>query len=276
MSPIDNELRDEIERQPFWYHTIDLEADFTTPGLFDLREPAARLPWPDVRGKRCIDIGTFDGFFAFELEKRGAAEVIAIDVPKAELYDWPADVRPGLAERSALERQFHPPANGQGFALAASALGSNAHWKPLSIYDLDPVEAGTFDVAVCSSLLLHLRDPIRALEAIRTVCTGEFMSFEPIDLWLTLLHPRRPLARFDGMGLDCQWWTPNGRGQLRMMDSAGFSVQKVDRPMMVPFNRHAKPGRTLRRLVHQAMNRAATGSSAPGVLQRAVVARPAL
>ena len=41
---------------------------------------------------------------------------------------------------------------------------------------------------VCGTLMLHLRDPSRALEAIRTVCTGEFMSSEEIDLRLTVRY----------------------------------------------------------------------------------------
>ena len=38
------------------------------------------MPWPDVRGKRCLDVGTYDGFLAFELERRGAASVVATDI----------------------------------------------------------------------------------------------------------------------------------------------------------------------------------------------------
>ena len=46
----------------------------------------------------------------------------------------------------------------------------------VSVYELDPGSIGTFDVVVCGSLLLHLRDPLRALEAIRAVCDGYFLS----------------------------------------------------------------------------------------------------
>lgn len=68
-----------------------------TPGWFDLRPIVDRMPWPDVRGKRCLDVGTWDGFLAFELERRGAAEVVATDIESHEDWDWP----PALKQRGA-------------------------------------------------------------------------------------------------------------------------------------------------------------------------------
>src|SRR3954452_4256820 len=62
-----------------WWHVIDLPDGSTTPGAWDLRPLSEELPWPDVHGKRCLDIGTADGFWAFEMERRGAAEVLATD-----------------------------------------------------------------------------------------------------------------------------------------------------------------------------------------------------
>ena len=65
-------LREEVAAYPLWYHTMELGPGIVTRGWFDLRPIVERMPWPDVRGKRCLDIGTYDGFLAFELERRGA------------------------------------------------------------------------------------------------------------------------------------------------------------------------------------------------------------
>ena len=43
-----------------------------------------------------------------------------------------------------------------------------------------PSGVGSFDVVILGSLLLHLRDPVRALEAIRSVTNGVFMSVEAV------------------------------------------------------------------------------------------------
>jgi len=64
---------------------------------------------------------------------------------------------------------------------------------------------GAFDVVVCGSLLLHLREPLRALGAIRSVCTGQFLSTNQVDPWLTALGGRAALARLEGMTDLCQW-----------------------------------------------------------------------
>src|ERR1700730_10047735 len=57
-----------------WYHTLDLGNGVVTPGFVDHREQVAQHQFPaSLAGKRCLDVATFDGFWAFEMEKRGAA-----------------------------------------------------------------------------------------------------------------------------------------------------------------------------------------------------------
>src|SRR3712207_8621350 len=63
--------------------------------------------------------------------------------------------------------------------------------------DLDPAELGSFDIVYVGSLLLHLRDPVAALEKVRSVTAGECIVVDAIDLELSLLFPRRPLAHLE-------------------------------------------------------------------------------
>lgn len=267
------EARRRITEHEFWYHTIDVAPGVSTPGWFDLRHILEFLPWPDVQGKRCLDIGTFDGFFAFEMERRGAAEVVAVDIEDHHLWDWPADARPGLA---GIERDvaFRGPAKGDGFRLLAELIGSTVKWRALSIYDLDPDVIGRFDVVVCGSLLLHLRDPVRAFEAVRSVCNGRLLSSEQIEVATTLLTRRRPLFRLDGSGKECQWWIGNAAGHERLLWSAGFAVEERSRPYIERFNVHPLPSRSVRGLARQAAMRFLTGDGRPGVLHQALLARP--
>jgi tRNA (mo5U34)-methyltransferase len=262
-----------IAEHEFWYHTIDVADGVTTPGWFDLRHALDRLPWPDVKGKRCLDIGTFDGFFAFELERRGAAEVVAVDIEDHRLWDWPADARPGTVD---IDRDvaFRGPPKGAGFRLLAEAMDSNVEWRPMSIYDLDPAAVGRFDVVVCGSLLLHLRDPVRALEAVHSVCDGWLLSSEQIELSTTLLTRRRPLFRLDGSGKNCQWWLANGAGHERLLWSGGFAVDARSRPDLARFNAHPPPVRSLRGTLRQAPTYLLTGDRSAGVLHRALLAYP--
>lgn len=220
-----------VAELPVWYHTIDLPGGVTTPGWFDLRPVVARLPWPDVTGLRCLDVGTYDGFLAFELERRGAAEVVATDLADHALWDWPVDVRAHGPERLAL---LAGPDKGAGFRIAAEALGSRVDRRTISVYDLSPQTVGTFDVVVMGSLLLHLRDPLRALMAVRSVCSGALLSMESVDPRLTALHRRTPIARINGVGDLLQWSEPNVAGHRRWVQAGGFTERRHWGPYAVP------------------------------------------
>ena len=262
-------LQEAVDGNPVWYHTLDLPGGVVTPGWFDLRAVAQRLPWPDVRGKRCLDVGTYDGFFAFELERRGAAEVVAVDVPDHADWDWPPDVRAQGPVRLA---ELAGPEKGRGFEIARAALGSSVEKVAMTIYELDPERLGTFDVVVCGSLLLHLRDPLRALEAIRGVCGGVLLSSEEIDLALSLRHPRRPVARINGSGDLAQWWVPNVAGHRRMVFAAGFRIVAAMRPYSDPFGVSHPLGSDVRTRLRAAGRKALTGNN--GVPHAALLAAP--
>ena len=218
----------------------------------DLRPVVPLLPWPDVAGRRCLDVGTYDGFFAFELERRGAAAVVATDISDHAQWDWPRAAR----ERGAAYLAAVAGEKGSGFAEAHAALGSSVEKREISVYDLSPAEVGEFDVVVCGSLLLHLKDPVRALEAIRSVCTGELLSAEQIDPFLTLVSPRRPATWFRA-GHQTQWQIPNAAGLRALVESAGFRVERSVRPYAVPFGAGYGGGgaRGLRAVSHDALTR---------------------
>ena len=268
MPPDHSDLRREIA-STLWYHTMELAPGVVTPGWFDLRDVVGGLPWPDVAGKRCLDIGTYDGFMAFEMERRGAAEVVAIDIDDHAACDWPPDVRATGGENLA---RLAGPEKGRGFRIAAAALGSRVERRPMSVYDLDVSAVGRFDVVVMGSLLLHLRDPLRALEAVRGVCGDRFMSVDEIDLPLTIRHRRQPVARLNGVGELCQWWVPNAAGHRRMVASAGFRILRTIRPYTEPFGsgHHPLPG--LRHAAHRLLQRAV--ANGPGVPHSALLAAP--
>ena len=266
------ELRQRVEAHPFWYHTIDIADSVATPGWFDLRPIVERMPWPDVRGKRCLDIGTYDGYLAFELERRGAAEVVAIDVEDHLLWDWPPDFPAADLPR---DPGFSGPPKGAGFRLAKELLGSKVDWRPLSIYDLDPADIGTFDVVVLGSLLLHLRDPLRALAAVKRVTDGFFLSADQIELGLTLRGRHRPLYTLNGSGGDCQWFTCNAAGHERLVYAAGFEVVERSKPYVIRFNHHPSKMRVSARLLaRKAATRLLTGDGGSGVLHQALLTRP--
>ena len=266
------DLQSAVAQNPLWYHTIEVAPGVETPGWFDLRPTVERLPWPDVRGKRCLDVGTYDGFFAFELERRGAAEVVATDIADPEQWDWPPRDR---ARGIEYLRTVAGPEKGTGFKIAASLLGSSARLEQMNVYDLSPETVGEFDVVVCGSLLLHLRDPLGALHAMRSVCRGSLLSTNQVDLGRSLRQRRAPLVRLDGTNELCQWWLPNAVGHRQMVRAGGFEVERESRVYSVPFGRAHPPRETsLRQRSRSLARRVLTG--ADGVPHHALLARPAL
>src|SRR5205085_238676 len=121
-----------------WYHTLELAPGVVTPGWQDTRAIAESVPFGDLTGKRCLDVGTFDGFWAFEMERRGGT-VTAIDILDPEGWDWPHGSETEV--KTVINRR---KAGGRGFEIARDALGSRVERQELSVYDLDPAVHGTF------------------------------------------------------------------------------------------------------------------------------------
>jgi tRNA (mo5U34)-methyltransferase len=260
-----------VAANELWYHTMELAPGVVTPGWFDVREAIAKLPWPEVRGKRCLDVGTYDGQLAFELERRGAAEVVATDIAEHEGWDWPPRTR---SKGPEILRDIAGPEKGRGFEIARELLASQVERRAISVYDLDPDAVGSFDVVVCGSLLLHLRDPFRALEAIRSVCSGFFLSVEQVELRTTLRHPRSPVLLVDGTSERLQWLLPNVAGHRQMLRAGGFDIERESGIYSERYGVSHPVGRGPRERAVSLARRIFTGND--GVPHHAVLARPAV
>ena len=218
-----DELQAEAERYP-WYHTLELGDGVVTDGMFDHRPHMHHYPLPaDLSGKRCLDVATMDGYWAFEMERRGAASVTALDLEDPSQLDWPAALRG--------QDQTMDETKARRFELAKTALGSNVERVLMSAYELSP-ELGTFDFVFCGDLLLHLKDPITPVENIRSVCTGSAVIVNVIKKFR--MYEKRPMAELDGIDV-FQWWLTNLEGLVRIVKSAGFAKVEAHDTFEVPF-----------------------------------------
>lgn len=230
-------------RELGWYHTLELPG-ITTSGMFDMRPYVPIYGLPDsLEGKRVLEVGTWDGFWAFELERRGA-EVVAIDLDDERQLDWPPRRRtpdPSLVR-------------GQGFRLAKEMLGSKVERVVCSVYHALPENLGTFDMVFCGSVLLHLRDQLLALERIAALVKpgGVFVSAEEYEP-VTDLIPF-PVARFRGnRDAAVVFWVPSRKAWRDMLWHAGFDrVDEVKR-----FTMRSTKGWKIRHVVNHAHKNAA-------------------
>ena len=260
--------REAIVAMP-WYHTIELPGGIVTPGEYDHRPIVGKVPLPErLDGLRCLDVGTHDGFWAFEMERRGAAEVVAIDVEDPAELDWP-EPRPVLGEEArAFIAERH-----RAFEVARDALGSKVQRRYVSVYELDPADIGEFDVAFLGTLLHHLRDPIGALQAVRRVVTGRLVLVAIFSPWKSALLPFTPVTEILEHGSDPFWEMPNIAGLRRQLEMGGWAIERWGRPHMQPYGEgwHHVPlrwrSRAWRTLPRQVGLRR-------GALHVSVVARP--
>ena len=217
----EQQIRDRIASVPHWYHQIEIRPGIVTPGINDSTNTLRRLDLPArCDGLRVLDIGARDGFFSFELERRGA-EVVAIDY-------------------------IDPSAS--GFAVARELLGSQVQCAVCNVYDIDPGRHGTFDIVLFLGLLYHLRDPLLALDRIWEVCRpdailaletqlldnallvdgGRFRRLADIDPQLR----RTCLMQFypgDSLNGDASnYWAPNAACVRGLFDAAGFATTAED------------------------------------------------
>jgi tRNA (mo5U34)-methyltransferase len=205
----------ERAKQRSWYHTLELPSGEVTHGIFDLRPYIPRYGIPErLDGLRALEVGTWDGFWAFELERRGA-EVVALDLDDEADLDWPPRRRPAT---------FPEAPRGQGFAMARELMESSVDRRNLSIYHATPEElGGQFDLVFCGSVLIHLRDQFLALQRMAELTKpgGTLISAEEYDQLASLVP--FPVSRYRAdRDKAVVFWLPGIRTWKRMIWSAGY------------------------------------------------------
>jgi tRNA (mo5U34)-methyltransferase len=209
----EDQIRSMIASVPYWYHRIEVAPGIVTPGADNTAHNLRTMNLPDdLTGKRVLDIGACDGFYSFECERRGAAQVVAIE----------ANTGP------------------TGFKIMHELLGSRVELHTMNIYDLTPDAFGEFDLVLCLGVLYHLRHPLLGLERIHSVCKGQLIletqvcdhhfidaSGTPHDL--ARLAPAvlsAPIVQFyAGAELNqdsTSWWSPNVAALQAMLRSVGL------------------------------------------------------
>jgi len=220
------EKRHLVSTRSDWFHSIDVGDGIVTPGAVTMDYAQYLLKMvqlPDrLDGLRVLDIGTFDGLYAFECERRGAAEVVAIDVNPSDLHC---------------------------FKLAHDLLGSKVKYHHMSVYGLDAQAlGGEFDLVLFPGVFYHLRHILMSFDKIweilkpngvvlveSHVCDDYFVLGDGTMTTLKEIDPRLaevPLFRFyrknDVNPLDySNWFGANVKALLEVMWSAGFTCEHL-------------------------------------------------
>ena len=136
---------------------------------FERRLKLMQVPM-DLTGKTILDIGAWDGYFSFEFERRGAKRVLAIDT-----YAW---------DMGGIDN----------FLTAREVLKSKVEYRRADVHDLNEVDFGKFDIVFFAGVLYHLKNPLVALERIRSV-TNELLICETHAM-IPFMHEKYPIISF--------------------------------------------------------------------------------
>lgn len=144
----------------YWYHyfefhkkTNDVVWDYNLENMLD----KFLLP-ENMKGRTFLDIGTANGFFSFEMEKRGA-EVVSFDLG---LDDQPDQIPYSFSpDRSEANKEFMQQLH-KGYWYAHQYFQSNAKAAYGHVRNM-PDWIGTFDVTLIGSILQHIKDPLGAI-----------------------------------------------------------------------------------------------------------------
>ena len=215
----EQEIRERMARV-YWFHRYELVPGMWTPGQSEMPAGAfldAQGIAGDLRGVRALDIGTWDGPLAFELERRGAS-VLALDIQDPDQT---------------------------GFNIAREILESKVEYVRASVYDLARVSPGPFDLVCFCGVFYHLKSPVLAFEAVSEVLAAdgklvfegeclrsyaETVEGESITgrLVTDIAHSNLPLmlacpGRFKGAS---NWSIPNFACLQSWMRSAGLEINR--------------------------------------------------
>jgi tRNA (mo5U34)-methyltransferase len=182
-----------------YYHSIELPDGRIIRGIQSIetqRSRIAQFPIPqDLRGKRVLDIGAWDGWFSFEMERRGAS-VVAVDAT-----------------------------NKTRFLEAKEMLNSKVEHAVADICYLTPRDIGYFDIVLFFGVLYHLKHPMLALERVCELAT----DLACVESFVTDDQPSGTIPAlefYEGTQLAGQfdnWVGPNVSCLMAMCRTAGFA-----------------------------------------------------
>jgi tRNA (mo5U34)-methyltransferase len=225
-----------------WFHSIDLGNGEVTPGI----KPAATLAnetlalnlSEDLSGHSALDIGAWDGYFSYELERRGA-DVVALDH-----YAWSTDHAAWARYHTEMARTggvTKPPDEAPGvwdpvglpgragFDYARKRLNSSIKPWVGDFMTMDLSTLGKFDVVLFLGVLYHLKDPFLALRRLREVTKGTAV-IETASVTLPGWTDDRLWMFIESVELNddaSNWWTPTSAGLVAACRAAGFRDARV-------------------------------------------------
>lgn len=216
-------LKDDIAALGPWFHNLRLRGVQTAPNHFLGDYPEVKfarfrhiIP-ADLGGMSVLDIGCNAGFYALEMKRRGADEVLGIDTDEHYL---------------------------QQARFAAEIEGMTIEFRRMAVWDVARL-GRTFDLVLFMGVFYHLRHPLLALDLIHEHVAKDLMIFQSMQrgskdlIEIDSDYEFAANAPFDDMAYpkmhfiekryahdETNWWVPNRACVEAMLRSSGFSIEE--------------------------------------------------
>jgi tRNA (mo5U34)-methyltransferase len=176
-----------------------------TPGANDIGFLLEQADLPDnIEGATVLDIGATNGGLAFELERRGAGRVVAVDIYSADWF---------------------------GFEQIKSLLNASVEYLCASVYELPAKLDEQFDIVVFCGVLYHLRHPLLALDVVRALTRGRALIETAVCDRSLNEAASEPLVRFhrldDLNGDGSNWFEPSVAALADLCRSSGLEDVRI-------------------------------------------------
>jgi tRNA (mo5U34)-methyltransferase len=149
-----------------------------------------RMP-VELEGRSFLDVGCWEGVHCAEAVRRGARDVVGVDLCTS---------------------------NG----LRANADRYGFDFLQMDVFSEKWLELEPFDVVLCSGLLYSVENVMSLIFRLRKVCAGLLV----VETGITRLQEDKPMMIFHGQGEGTSnpsnWWTPNKLCLEQMLATAGF------------------------------------------------------
>jgi tRNA (mo5U34)-methyltransferase len=227
----------------FWWHSIDLGQGVVTPGRKTapvLASELESLHMPDLTGKSVLDIGTFDGYFAFAAEHKGAGRIVAFDH-----YVWSLDLPAHIEYIAECKRKGVTPLPNEqtpewqpeklpgrrAYDAAHKALNSRVETVVGDYMLSDPEPHAAFDVVLYLGVLYHMPDPLASLKRVAHLTKKGGMAIVETHAALIPGYEHLELSEFYSAGqMDgdtTNYWGPNMQALVGLCLAAGFTRVEV-------------------------------------------------
>jgi tRNA (mo5U34)-methyltransferase len=170
----------------------------------------------DLQGRSVLEIGCNAGFYAIEMKRRGAGEVVAID----------HDAR-YLAQARLAAREFE----------------QEIDFRTMSVYEIAQLRR-RFDLVLFMGVFYHLRHPLLALDLIHEHVADDLLLFQSLSRGSGSAEPvaeDQPISEWDVFdrydfpklhfienryaGDPTNWFIPNTAAMESMLRSSGFTLE---------------------------------------------------